>query len=116
MRFATAVMWIGIAFIAAVLIIVLITMAWPAQAHDWYAKACCGDNDCHPTPCERITAVGGGFEYRDYNGAVYFFTRDKMKFSQDGECHACVHQESHSALCLYLPVSTWIPRWTLPLF
>jgi hypothetical protein len=74
--------------------------------HGWYDKACCQDRDCHPVACERIVATHGGFEFTDYSGAVYFFTRDKMKSSQDGDCHACVHQETHTGLCLYLPVRT----------
>ena len=88
--------------IAAVLWLVL--LASPAAAHSFYDKSCCADHDCHPVPCERITMVAGGFEYRAYDNATYFFTRDKLRVSPDGDCHACVHNESHSATCVYLPV------------
>ena len=122
MRFAVAIMWIGVAFIAAVLVMVLITMAWPraARAHDapsgWqYGKECCADKDCHPTPCERIAAVQGGFEYRDYAGATYFFTREKMKISLDDNCHVCISL-AHSPTCVYLPARTERRLWTRPSF
>jgi hypothetical protein len=83
-----------------------------ATAHGFYDKNCCGDNDCHPVACEQISAVAGGFEYRDAQArATYFFTRDKMKPSPEG-CHVCIHHENqvwsgrdeHGApLCVYLP-------------
>jgi hypothetical protein len=114
--FAVTVIWIGVVFVAAVLILVLITSAWPARAHDWYDRQCCGDNDCRPVPCEQISAQNGGFEYRDARDrATYFFTRDKMKPSFDENCHVCLHAvnswDSHhdqsvktSPICVYLPV------------
>ena len=75
--------------------------------HGFYSDQCCADRDCHPVPCERITAAPGGFEFRDYAGAVYFFTRDKMHLSPDGQCHACVARGEHaptaSPTCIYLP-------------
>ena len=123
MRFAASVMWIGVAFVVAILVIVLITMAWPrgASAHDApsgfkYDKQCCGDHDCHPTPCENISSTDGGFTYSDpVTRATYFFTRDKMKMSLDGECHVCLHKVNNwdtnhnqsinvSPICVYLPV------------
>src|SRR5215472_18911318 len=111
MRLATAVMWIGAAFVVAVLLIVFITMSWPAQAHSFYDKQCCGDLDCQPVACEDITAQDGGFFYRDPHArATYFFTRDKMKLSPDDGCHICLHRTSASGaatpLCLYLPIRT----------
>jgi hypothetical protein len=113
-RFASTVIWISVVFVAAVLILVLITSVWPHDAPaGWaYDKNCCGNHDCHPIACERIVANNGGFEYRDYAGATYFFTRDKMKPSQDEQCHVCLHRvnswsspgERPAPLCLYLPV------------
>jgi hypothetical protein len=98
-------------------LIKVIIIMWIHQAPmGWqYGKECCADKDCHPVACERIAAVQGGFEYRDYAGATYFFTRDKMKLSQDGECHVCLHKANSwdtnhdqsvkvAPICVYLPV------------
>ena len=86
-----------------VLALALVALAVaPAAAHSFYDKACCADADCHPVACERITAVNGGFEFRAYDRVTYFFTRDKMKPSQDESCHVCVNAASHSATCIYL--------------
>lgn len=80
-----------------------------ARAHDWYDSQCCQEHDCRPVPCETITAVPNGFDYKDpHDHAIYFFTRDKMKPSQDERCHVCLHGSVvHAPLCLYLPVSSW---------
>ena len=86
---------------------VALTAACGAAAHSFYDKACCADADCYPVACERITAVNGGFEYRDVARATYFFSRDKMHLSEDGRCHVCLHRINidgpNAPTCLYLP-------------
>jgi len=87
----------------------LLLSAWPAQAHDFYDKTCCGGHDCRPVPCETIRAEPGGFDFTDpLDRASYFFSRDKMKPSQDGQCHVCIYRSVSppTPQCLYLPIST----------
>jgi hypothetical protein len=43
----------------------LIMMGRSAAPHDWYAAECCHNKDCHPTPCEYITRVDGGYDFND---------------------------------------------------
>ena len=116
-RFTASVWWIGVTFLVALFILILITIAWPgrASAHSWYDRQCCGDGDCAPVACDAISARDGGFEYRDYAGATYFFTREKMKISLDDNCHVCISL-AHSPTCVYLPARTERRLWTRPSF
>jgi hypothetical protein len=82
-----------------------------ALAHDapsgmHYDAQCCAEQDCRPVACEQITAVPNGFNYQDpYDRSIFFFTRDKMRLSQDDQCHVCLHGSIiHAPMCLYLPV------------
>jgi hypothetical protein len=102
------VLWIVVFFLAALFVVAWIPLA---LAHSFYDTSCCADQDCHPVACEQISAVAGGFQYREAR-ATYFFTRDKMKPSQDENCHVCIHHanqdwsgnERGAATCVYLPV------------
>jgi len=77
-----------------------------AQAHEWYDHRCCGDQDCHPVSCDRITAVNHGFNFTPFAGETIFFPRDKMLVSKDDRCHVCLHGTIEAPMCLYLPYST----------
>jgi hypothetical protein len=37
----------------------LMLVSGAANAHSWYPKECCHDNDCHPIPCSDIAVKNG---------------------------------------------------------
>lgn len=69
--------------------------------HGWYSKACCGDRDCHPVPCESIAEVKDGYVY----DGVHF---DRAQPSPDNQCHACIQTYGNvrSGTCLFIQVTT----------
>jgi len=54
-------------------------------AHSWYPFACCGDQHCHPVPCDSIKANTLGLSW---NGVT--FTHAMIRDSLDERCHVCV--------------------------
>jgi hypothetical protein len=103
-RFAVVVMWIGVAFLAALLVLIItLTVRTPARAHSFYSTQCCADKDCHPVACEEIQPIDDGWRWRGIK-----FDRVTLKVSPDGACHVCVSESAHSTvvpfgLCIYLP-------------
>ncbi len=65
-------------------------------AHDWYPKACCGDHDCHPIPCEQIHYDGKYWVYKDF-----IWAKDKVRASLDEHCHVCITKQS-TPICIFL--------------
>ncbi len=75
-----------------------------AQAHSWYPPSCCGQNDCHPIPCEEINEPKSGV--LEWNG--HLFSGDKIKPSEDGKCHACIFDNGlvHHPICIFIQQTT----------
>lgn len=65
-------------------------------AHSWYDPWCCNDKDCRPVPCtELIEQNNGDLEYKGY-----IIPKDKIKPSQDKDCHVCIFLEQ--GRCAYV--------------
>jgi hypothetical protein len=77
-----------------------------ADAHSWYPKECCSDNDCQPVPCAEITRTHLGLKWRDR----VFFAEWQTHDSQDQFCHVCV--KSYSGSMPYVPICVFVPRVT----
>lgn len=42
----------------------LILMAGPVAAHDWYPRACCSDRDCYPLSFNEVEATPEGWRIK----------------------------------------------------
>jgi hypothetical protein len=82
-----------------------------ARAHEapsgWaYPKDCCG-GDCHPVPCEEVSAVAprDGFVGPDYEWHGLTFRKPQHQFSPDGACHVCVGNfKPLLPRCIFTPI------------
>jgi hypothetical protein len=85
--------------------LVILHLAMPA--HDFYSNQCCGGRDCHPVPCDEITSVGEGWQWKGET-----FDRFMLHIAPDGNCHVCVAPNFTSGrtvdrpTCIYLPPRT----------
>lgn len=84
--------------------LLLLQLATPV--HDIYAADCCGGRDCHPVPCEEVTAVGDGWMWRGVT-----FEHHTLRVAPDGNCHVCINPNLAGpgiphATCIYLPPRT----------
>ena len=77
----------------------------PAEAHQWYPKKCCNDQDCFPA--ERVTRLeDGGLEIRAGPVRVIVPRGFEARASQDERVHVCVWRDGmgkYHARCLFLP-------------
>jgi hypothetical protein len=76
-----------------------------AHSHEFYAKECCHEHDCHPVECGEINTVEGGWVWNTWK---IFFNKASFRVSPDGRCHVCVHKDDivPNGLCIYLPPAT----------
>jgi hypothetical protein len=65
----------------------LIPLAGPAQAHDWYAPNCCSGHDCHPLEDSEVKELPQGW---GTPSGVVGYQDKRVKPSQDGRFHICV--------------------------
>ena len=92
-------------FVALVgLMLLLWLLGKPVEAHEWYAKQCCGGNDCRPVPCEELVELGNG----DWKWQVYTFKREQVHSSHDSKCHICIHPTGIGKM----PLCAYIQMWT----
>jgi hypothetical protein len=77
-----------------------------ADAHSWYPKECCSDQDCQPVPCAEITRTHLGLKWRDH----VFFAEWQTHDSKDQFCHVCV--KSYDGSMPYVPICVFVPRVT----
>lgn len=70
--------------------------------HSWYPNECCGDEHCHPVPCDEIS--------EDEKGAMHWknliFDGSQIRTSPDNECHVCNLLEKDrpvTPLCIFTP-------------
>jgi hypothetical protein len=88
------------------LLIVAQLIVSAADAHSWYPKECCSDNDCRPVPCAELTKTNLGLMWR----GLVFFNEMQTHDSLDQLCHVCV--KSHPGFVPYLPICVFIPGVT----
>jgi hypothetical protein len=83
----------------AMLLFVLLLGMHVVWSHEFYSSVCCGDQDCHPVPCEEIHSIGDRWEY-----GGNFIEKFKTQVSPDGKCHVCQNAPpwSTSILCIYM--------------
>ena len=72
--------WFGVAGLLVVL------MALPAGAHEWYPVECCGGRDCTPLPATQVRIEPSGYHILITDEVVPF---SQAKWSQDGRFHRC---------------------------
>jgi len=80
-----------------------------ALAHSWYPPECCSDQDCKSVPCESIQELpNGNLRYENLE-----YTRDKVKPSQDKNCHVCVssyadkdYKLNYNPRCIFIHQNT----------
>lgn len=77
----------------------------PVEAHQWYPKTCCNDQDCFAA--ERVTRLDdGGLEIRAGPVRVIVPPGFEAQASQDNQVHVCVWRDGmgkYHARCLFLP-------------
>jgi hypothetical protein len=87
-----------------------------AEAHSapsgWaYDSWCCGGHDCEPIPEDQVRVTPEGYVVTIPNGSHVtahgdvrqLFHYDEVRFSGDGEYHACILPRSQEFRCLYVP-------------
>jgi hypothetical protein len=77
-----------------------------ADAHSWYPKECCSDNDCQPVPCAELSRTHLGLKWRD----LVYFPEWQTHDSLDQFCHVCV--KSYPGFNPYVPICVFVPRVT----
>ena len=70
-----------------------------ALSHEDYTKACCGDKDCHPVPCEEVRSDGMSWKWKNYS-----IEKWRALPSTDGGCHVCINNNvmTSTMICIYL--------------
>ena len=82
----------------AVILATLVIHAY-AHAHSWYPQNCCGDQHCHPVPCEEVSRTALG----NYLWKTVEFDKKVMKLSEDDGCHVCINPNTTpGGLCIFL--------------
>ena len=72
---------------------------------------CCGGRDCQPIPAEQVRITPDGYVVTIPNGThvtahrdhSHLFHYDEVRFSGDGEYHACILPGTQEFRCLYVP-------------
>ena len=91
--------------VICLLTIAQLTMS-AADAHSWYPKECCSDDDCRPVPCTELTQTNLGMMWR---GRV-IFNEMQTHESLDQFCHVCI--KANIDILPYLPICVFVPRVT----
>jgi hypothetical protein len=86
----------------ALIIAVLIGLAAPAGAHDWYPRDCCSGFDCFPIADNEVEPIANGFRIRLSGQTV---TGSQVRRSEDGRFHLCTKggEPAGEPLCLFEP-------------
>jgi hypothetical protein len=82
------------------LILAFFLFTTPALSHSWYPSDCCSGKDCKPVECDQLVETRNGIVYKDK-----LFTRDKIRPTQDFNCHICMNEEL-GPLCVFTMPST----------
>ena len=95
---------------------ILVLLAAPLAAHEWYSPACCDNRDCAPIPREAVKATPLGWHVVLRHGDHPMIPEgmavdtivpyDNLRPSQDADFHACIVWYEGLATpyvrCLYL--------------
>ena len=77
--------------LSSILFCIFLLFASLAQGQTYkqivYPWDCCGEEDCHPVPCDELLEdTTGGYKYKD----LYYFSKNQVKNSEDNKCHVCI--------------------------
>lgn len=89
------------------LLLALLTLATPAQAHEWFSWQCCSGLDCREIPAEAVTPTKGGYRIAG-NPELVPYTSPKVKQSPavaGGAYGLCTRggRPDGAVICLYVP-------------
>lgn len=78
-----------------------------ANGHSWYDPDCCSNQDCFEIGRQAVIspAEGGYLVTVPGRDKPVFFSRSKIRASQDGSYHVCIAQ-SGMPFCLYVPLGS----------
>jgi hypothetical protein len=92
---------------------IILYVAQPAKAHEWYDKACCKKQDCAPVTQMKRSPNNRGWIMSTKHAYNVFVPDDlatkKRRASQDSQVHLCIDKIFGSlpwARCVYWPVGT----------
>jgi hypothetical protein len=80
----------------------LIALSLVTPVHDWYPWDCCSGRDCFAVEPDDLVEVEGGWEYLPRK---MFFSKDKVKPSQDANFHVCIGNyefNKDKPLCVFI--------------
>jgi len=83
----------------AVILTAIVLLTFQALAHEWYPNICCGDQDCHPVPCDQLVEDKAGWLYLPTGN---HFEGTQVKPSQDRFCHVCLGVSDKRSLCAFV--------------
>ena len=101
--------WAVIALLGLAVACVLLT---PAQAHDWYPRECCHDNDCAPVESvARISSLATSSQLPSTvvttkHGTAVVPPNLPRRESKDNRMHACMNpgpMGKMQLICLFTP-------------
>jgi hypothetical protein len=82
----------------------------PADAHSWYPKECCRNDDCAPVDSVvQVVPVGGGklqLIVTSRHGTALIPQDFPMRESQDGRMHVCMRADPYGGkdvMCFFTP-------------
>lgn len=83
----------------------------PAQAHDWYPKECCHDNDCAPVESTRTALLAASPELPSTivttkHGTAVAPPNLPRRESKDNRMHACMNpgpMGKMQLICIFTP-------------
>lgn len=93
----------------AMMMLVLVGLIEPLQAHSWYDHECCSDRDCHPLADGDVMVRIDGY-YIQSLGWLIPYGSAIIRFSADEHYHVCemiVYHSTQGAMkqprCFYIP-------------
>ena len=81
----------------------------PTQAHDWYPKECCQDNDCAPVESAQLVPAGNGLlqlVVTSKHGTAVVPQNIPRRLSKDSRMHVCLLPDpwgGMDVMCLFVP-------------
>jgi hypothetical protein len=85
--------------IRLLVVVIVVALVSQAMAHVWYPRACCGEQDCHPVPCDELVEDRDGWLYIATGNR---FVREQVLPSQDRHCHVCLGLADKRSLCAFI--------------
>lgn len=87
---------------------VLMLIASPVAAHEWYESACCHSRDCAPIPFSDVQITPEGYLIKPTGELIPFGQERKTPPEGGGRFHRCVYSDGSTRkeggkFCLYVP-------------